>query len=689
MDTIMSNKKIRMTVKTIRACFFIGLLAFLFAGTVFLTILLLAKWQGAPSVQVPQSTTIYAADGSKLGESSFGEKRYWVPLKDMSPHIRQAAVAVEDKTFYEHHGFDVKRMAGAAVADIRAMAKVQGASTITQQYARNLYLDHDKTWKRKWNEAFYTIRLEQNYTKDEILEGYLNTIYYGHGAYGVEAASRLYFGKKAKNLTLAESALLAGIPKGPSLYSPYVNEEKAGARKNMILRHMQEDGMITKKAAAEAAKEKLSYRPLQHKQLQAKQAPYFYDDVIRELKQSLGLTEEQIETYGLHIQTTLNPELQKIAEKTLKSTMYSKSEIQIGFTAIHPQTGHVLALIGGRDYEKSPFNRVTQAKRQPGSTMKPLLYYIALQNGFTPATVMRSEETVFELDDQGSGAAYSPSNYHGYYANDGITMLQALALSDNIYAVKTHLFLGMEQLVRAGKTFGINEKLDQVPSLALGTSPVKPIEMTNAYAMLVNGGKRVKPTFITKVTDAKGNVLFEEKQKREQVLDEKAAFVTTDMMSGMFNDQLNGYTSVTGRTIMKDLTRTYGGKSGTTGADSWMIGFSPQLVTGVWTGYDKGRTIDSVEETAYAKKIWASFMESALSKQPASSFMPPDGVKGVYINPKTGDLAGPGCESKVFTYFIEGTEPTGVCYGAEDKSFEEDSVQDQRPKKWWEKWLKR
>lgn len=241
-------------------------------------------------------------------------------------------------------------------------------------------------------------------------------------------------------MTLAESALLAGIPKGPSLYSPYVNEEKAGARKNMILRHMQEDGMITKKAAAEAAKEKLSYRPLQKKQLQAKQAPYFYDDVIRELKQSLGLTEEQIETYGLHIQTTLNPELQKMAEKTLQNTIYSKSDIQIGFTAIHPQTGHVLALIGGRDYEKSPFNRVTQAKRQPGSTMKPLLYYIALQNGFTPATVMRSEETVFELDDQGSGAAYSPSNYHGYYANDGITMLQALALSDNIYAVKTHLF---------------------------------------------------------------------------------------------------------------------------------------------------------------------------------------------------------------------------------------------------------
>ncbi|MGE6630391.1 transglycosylase domain-containing protein [Bacillus sp. NPDC077027] len=686
MDTITSNKRIRMTMKTIRACFFIGMLAFLFAGTIFLTVILLAKWQGAPSVQVPQSTTIYAADGSKLGETNFGEKRYWVPLKKIAPHLQRASIAVEDKTFYHHHGFDMKRMAGAAIADIRAMAKVQGASTITQQYARNLYLDHDKTWKRKWNEAFYTIRLEQSYTKNEILEGYLNTIYYGHGAYGIEAASRLYFGKKASQLSIAEAAMLAGIPKGPSLYSPYVNEEKANARKNMILHLMKEQGMLSKKEATAAKQEKLTYRPIQ-KQLHAKQAPYFYDDVIRELKQTLRLTDEQIETYGLHIQTTLDPRLQRIAEETIKKTIKSASDIQVGFTAIHPKTGHVLALVGGKDYEKSPFNRVTQAQRQPGSTLKPLLYYAAIQNGFTPATVMQSEETVFDTDEY--GGTYSPSNYHGYYANGGITMLQAIALSDNIYAVKTHLFLGIEQLVHVGKAFGIQSKLDAVPSLALGTSPVKPLEMTGAYGRLANGGHDVKPTFIQKVTDAKGNVLYEQDKKTQQVLDEKTAFVTSQMMTGMFNEQLNGYTSVTGRTIIKDLSRTYAGKSGTTGADSWMIGFSPHLVAGVWTGYDKDRTIDSVEETAYAKKIWANFMEEALEEQPVSSFMPPDGVKGIYINPKTGEIAGPGCESKVFTYFIEGTEPTGVCYGTEGDTSEQEPPPAQGPKKWWEKWLHR
>lgn len=222
---IMTDKRVRLTIKTIRAFLFMGALMLIFLSIVVMTVVLAAKWQGAPSIQVPRSTVLYDGSGKQMGETHYGQKRYWVSLKNINPAVIDATLAVEDRNFFRHHGFDYMRMGGALIADLKAMSKVQGASTITQQYARNLYLGHDKTWKRKWNEAFYTIRLEQNYTKKDILEGYLNTIYYGHGAYGIEAASRLYFGKRAKDINTAEAAMLAGIPKGPSVYSPFVNEK--------------------------------------------------------------------------------------------------------------------------------------------------------------------------------------------------------------------------------------------------------------------------------------------------------------------------------------------------------------------------------------------------------------------------------------------------------------------------------
>ncbi|KMN55406.1 MULTISPECIES: transglycosylase domain-containing protein [Bacillus] len=686
MDKVSGNQ-LRITFKIIRACIFLTLIGGMLAGVCFTSVLLAAKWQGAPSVRVPQSTILYANDGSKLGETDFGEKRYWVRLKDINPTAVQAAIAVEDQNFYNHHGFDYRRMAAAALADIKAMAKVQGASTITQQYARNLYLEHDKTWKRKWNEAFYTIRLEQNYSKNEILEGYVNTIYYGHGAYGIEAASRLYFGKHAKDLNDAEAVLLAGIPKGPSGYSPYVSEKKAKQRQETILRLMAGQKMISKEKAERIKKTPLAYQPLKSRTA-AKTAPYFYDDAMKELEKKLGMTREQLATSGLRVYTTLDKRMQRIAENTVAHTIRTGSDIQVGFSAIDPATGRVLALLGGRDYEKSPFDRATQAKRQPASTIKPLLYYKAIQSGFTPVTLMKSEATEFQIDDNGD--TYSPSNYNGYYANKPITLLQALALSDNIYAVKTHLFLGMNKLVSAAKEFGISEHLKPLPSLALGTEPVRPIEMVNAYAMLANGGKQITPSFITKVTDTAGNILYEQPRGHQQTLDKKAAFVTASMMTGMFDEDLNGYTSVTGRTISDRLTRTYGGKSGTTSADSWMIGFNPALAAGVWTGYDKSSTIDSVEEKSYAKTIWADFMEKALEGEPEIALKPPKGVTGVYIDPASGYTSGPGCAAKHYTYFIAGTEPADVCYGPEPSKKEKEHVPARKEaprKKWWDKWL--
>ncbi len=657
MDVI-TPKRLRITLKTMRALLFIGLLVLVFLSTIILSIVLYAKWQGPPSLTVPQSTIIYASDGTKIGELHNGQKRYWVPLDDISDYVLQATVAIEDQSFFEHNGFDYKRIAGAALADLKAMAKVQGASTITQQYARNLFLHHGKTWERKAKEAFYTIRLEQNYSKEQILEGYINTIYYGHGVYGIEAAANYYFGKSAKDLSLAEAALLVGIPKGPGTYSPYVNQEKAEARQEIILKTMKNEGYITANQLDAALREELVYTKKESKP-QKGIAPYFQDAVMESVAELLQIDEEAIQTQGLKIYTTLDISMQETAEKLMNSSIDKSSDIQAGFVALEPSTGHVKALIGGREYDKSPFNRATQAVRQPGSAIKPLLYYTAIENGFTPSTEMKSEPTTFTYDN--GKATYKPSNYNGYYANDFITMLQAIALSDNIYAVKTHMFIGMDKLVKSGEQFGLKTKMKQIPSTALGTSPVRLIDLVNAYGILGNGGKKIEPTFVTKIEDAGGKLIYKSSKEKEQILDEQAAFVTTHMMTGMFDPKLNDYTSITGQTIASTLTREYAGKSGTTSTDSWMVGFSTQIVAGVWTGYDKGKSINLVQERGYAKKIWANFMEESLEDESVKAFRPPDGVVGVYINPASGKLATKDCPVRRFTYFVEGTEPTEYC----------------------------
>ncbi len=618
-----------------------------------------AKILGAPPLAVPQSTLFFADDGALIGESNSGQKRYWVGIKDISPDLVNATVSIEDKNFYEHHGFDYKRIAGAVLADIQAFAKVQGASTITQQYARNLFLEHDKTWKRKLMEAFYTIRLEMNYSKQDILEGYLNTIYYGNGAYGVEAASQYYYGKKASELTLAEASMLAGIPKGPSLYSPLTSMEKAKKRQAIILQSMVKNGYINEKSAQSAAVQTLTLVG-EHTTQRVKVAPYFQDAVKNALKNQLHLDDRTIALGGLKVFTTLNVKQQEAAEQQVSNNVASSSEIQIGLVAMDPKTGAVKAMVGGRDYDKSPFNRAVQAIRQPGSTIKPLLYYAALEQGFTPSSTMRSEFTTFHFDD--GGADYTPHNFNNKYADDEITLAQALAVSDNIFAVKTHLFLGEEALIETAKKFGISTKMAEVPSLALGTSGVRVIEMANAYSLLANGGNRVDPTLITRVEDYNGHVIYEKEDVTKKVLDPAKAYVMTQMMTGVFDPKLNGYSKVTGSTIINDLTRPYAGKSGSTETDSWMIGYSPQLVTAVWAGYDMGKPIELVAEKTYAKNIWANFMEEALDGKPVKAFkQPKEGVVGVYVNPENGKLATKDCPVKRLTYFVAGTEPTEYC----------------------------
>ncbi|WMJ16270.1 penicillin-binding protein 1A [Geobacillus proteiniphilus] len=673
------GSRFRGTWKYVRAAVFIGFFLAIFAFAVLGSFVLFAKIEGAPPVAVPQTMIFYAADGSKIGESDHGQKRYWVRLKDMSPHVIEATIAVEDRKFYEHHGFDLKRIAAAIIANVEAMAKVEGASTITQQYARNLFLTHEKTWSRKIQEALYTIRLEANYSKDQILEGYLNTIYYGHGAYGIEAAARYYFGKHASELTLSEAAMLAGIPKGPYYYSPFVNEQRAKARQKIVLTSMVEAGYISRQEAEQAYRDKLVYA--RHREQEQPIAPYFQDVVKQQLRTKLGLDERTIELGGLRVYTTLDRRLQRIAEEQIRRIIDPHSAIQAALVAMDPRTGEVKALVGGRNYEESPFNRAVQAERQPGSTFKPFLYYAAIEQGFTPSTQLRSELTTFTFN--GGRSSYTPHNYNDYYANGPITLAQALAVSDNVFAVKTLQFIGVDKLVDTAKALGITSRLKAVPSLALGTSPVKVIDMVAAYSTLANYGKQTEPVFIKKVVDANGNVLYEHKPESRQVLDRDAAFVTTHLMTGMFDPKLNGYTTVTGQSIIDDITRPYAGKSGTTKTDSWMIGFAPQLVAGVWTGYDRGETMDRPAERQYAKQIWVHFMEQSLAGEPKKSFKPTKGVIGVYIDPQNGKLATDSCPVKRKTYYLIGTEPTDYC----TDHLEKKKKKKEDGKSWFEKWF--
>ncbi|MBS4218854.1 PBP1A family penicillin-binding protein [Bacillus sp. FJAT-49711] len=645
--------------RTIRLLMFTSILAIGAFGALFLSFIIYIKILGPPPLAIPQSTLYYANDGSVIGESNSGEKRYWIKLDEISPSTIEAAIAIEDRTFYHHSGFDFKRIVGAVVANVTAMKKVQGASTISQQYARNLFLTMDKTWKRKISEAIYTIRLEGNYSKDEILEGYLNTINFGHGAYGIEAASQFYFGKNAKDLTIAEGAMLIGIPKGPSIYSPIINYEKAKKRQLLILKSMQEMNVITEETAKAAAEENLIFTG-KHPHHRADSAPYFYDIVKKELLTTVGLDERVLALGGLKVFTTIDPKQQEIAENVMKETFAEDSEIQVGFAAMDPKTGFVTALIGGRNYDESPFNRATQAVRQPGSTMKPLLYYAALERGFTPSTLMRSEPTTFTFD---GNSEYTPHNFNNRYANSEVTMAQALAVSDNIYAVKTHLFLGEKVLVDTVHKFGITSDMEPVPSLALGTSGVKVVELLNAYSMLANGGKKVEPIFIQKVVDYRGKVIYEIEEKEEQVLNPDLAFIMSQMMTGMFDSKLNGYATVTGASIANQMSRVYAGKSGSTISDSWMAGFTPGLASVVWTGYDQGKEITLTADKVYAKNMWIRFMERAIEGQPEKlhTFRPPVGVTAVPVDPSNGKLATNLCPVFRLTYFVKGTEPEEIC----------------------------
>ena len=419
--TVYVKKKKRRTL--LRRLSLLTLTLLTAALTIFVSLRLYAQITGAPSLSVPKASVFLDKDGKQIGDRFSAERRYWISLDEMSPFLIDAVIATEDRKFYSHNGFDYKRIAGAVLKDVKSMRKVEGASTITQQYARNLYLTFEKSWKRKINEALYAYRMERFYEKDVILEGYLNTVYFGHGMYGVEAASKFYFGKPAIDLTLEESAVITAIAKGPSNYSPIENPEKSKERKNLVLSLMEEQNFITARQAERAKAEQIVLKNREWADT-ARVAPYFLDAVWKEAEKILTSKGRYPAEGGWTIRTTLNPHHQQTAEEMIAKWM-PDSGLQVGFMSIEPETGAITSLVGGVNYTESPFNRATQAKRQPGSAMKPVLYAAALENGYNPLTFLSTEKTIFTYDDGRS--SYEPKNVNGKFADHPISLAQALS----------------------------------------------------------------------------------------------------------------------------------------------------------------------------------------------------------------------------------------------------------------------
>ncbi|TJY38975.1 PBP1A family penicillin-binding protein [Cohnella pontilimi] len=613
---------------------------------------LVLQWFGTlPAAAVPQSTQIMDAAGVPISVMQGGVNRQPVALRDISPWLSKATLAVEDRRFYDHRGVDARGLIRAAWVDLRHLSKKEGASTLTQQLARNLYLTHERTWTRKMKEAWYAARLENTYSKNEILQMYLNQIYYGHGAYGAEAAARLYFGKPAKELSLAESALLAGIPKGPRYYSPHLHAAQSEARRNKVLQAMRETGVITAEQAAKAMRDKPAVIPLPDEPDRV--APYFSDYVRKVAVERLGIDERLLADGGLIITTTLDSKMQKAAETAVKNGLPGESNLQAALVAVDPRNGYIKAMVGGRSYKHNQFNRVFATTRQPGSSFKPFVYAAALdQRVLTPATRFRSEPTIFYYDNYRE--IYRPSNFNDRYFHSEIGLRQAIASSDNIYAVNAVMQVGPEEVVKMARKLGITSQLKAVPSLALGTYPVSPFEMASAFSVFASGGRKYEPLAILRIEDRAGRILYEAHPRGEQVISPALAYVTTRLLESVFDR------GGTAHRVAQLLKRPAAGKSGTTNTDAWFVGYTPELSTAVWVGYDRGRAVTS-GEAHRAAPIFANFTETALQdRYPAAFPIPPD-VVSVHIDPENGLLAGPGCPNPVLESFLAGTEPTESC----------------------------
>jgi 1A family penicillin-binding protein len=638
--------------------------------------------------EMDQATAVFD-NADKIAFTIFKEQRIEVPLSEVSPNLTKAITSIEDQRFYDHHGFDLVRIASAALANVRHNRRAQGASTITQQLARQSFLTPNKSYRRKLQELILAVRLERLYTKPQILELYFNKIYFGDGLYGVEAASRGYFGKHASEVSVAEAALLAGLVKSPSSYAPTVSMTRAIARRNTVLQAMLENGAIDRPTyqAARASKAAL------HDTLRQEEphGQYFKEQVRQELVSKFGW--QRVYQGGLRVFSTIDMPMQLAAEEAIEDQVKAiearhaawqarlaaarhqagkapaeapSDPLQAALVALEPDTGYVRAMVGGRDFDASHFNRAVQARRQAGSSFKPFVYAAALEAGFTPATVLdRLDEPI--ATPQG---AWTPEDEHS--SGSTMTLRTGLRTSSNRAAVRLLQQVGISRTVQYAKTMGVGD-VPSVPSLALGSGEVTLQQMTAAYAAFANHGLVPQATLIRRVEDLDGRVLYQSQQNPVRAISDSTAF----LMSTMLADVINAGTGNRARAL--GFTLPAAGKTGTTNDynDAWFIGFTPKLVAGVWVGFDQPRTIMPGGFAAeVAVPAWAKFMKAATSADKPEWLTAPAGITTARVCRLSGLLASEGCEdvevvnregglerrSMVYSeYFVRGSEPTTVC----------------------------
>ena len=600
----------------------------------------------SPKLDIKNANQFYIYDDrNELIYQGSGNNE-WISLDDVSPHFINAIISTEDKNFYNHIGFDFLRIGKAMFINLKNGKIVQGASTISQQYVKNMYLEFDKTWSRKIEEALLTMRLEVHYSKDEILEGYINTINFGQGNYGIQNASQYYFNKDAKDLSMEEAIMLAGIPKSPSNYNPVSNYKSSIKRSKIISKLMYDNDYITEEEVNKLFINDVSiYGKKDENNLNT--LMYYQDAVYKELEDLEGIPDSLIEYGGIRIYTSLNMDAQRTMEESINNNI--SGDMQAASIIINPNTGGIMALAGGVDYSKSQYNRAISSKRQVGSAIKPILYYAALENGMVSSSTFLIEPTSFMFSNEN---VYSPANYNDKYGNKNITMAAALAYSDNIYAVKTHLFLGEDVLVNTAKRMGIESTLDPLPSLALGTCELSMIDFARAYTTLASGGIKNELTFINRVEDINGNILYEKKNNNEYVLNESYAFILNELMTSTYNSNFVDYNTPTVMSVASKISNKYAIKTGSSGTDCWMVGYNKNVLMLVWSGYDDNREL-KVSDGAISKNIWVDTVENlAIEKE---WYEIPNNVVGIPLNAITGEEEKDTSKINVF-YYVNGSE---------------------------------
>lgn len=734
------------------------------AGYVFYLMARLPRVDRLADYKPPIVSQVFGDDGSLVGEF-YLERRSVVPVNQMPRKLIQAFVSAEDASFYQHKGIDYFGIVRAAFKNLISMRKKEGASTITQQVTKSMLLTPEKKFSRKIKEAILAKRMEEKLSKDEILYLYLNQIYLGAGAYGVQVAAETYFGKNVEQLNLAEMALLAGLPKAPNTYSPIKHMDKARERQAYVLERMVKEGYITQAEADHARQTPIVIRSM--KKVNNEQSAYFLEHLRIQLEEKYG--EEQLYKGGLKIYTTMNAEMQRAAFESVKNGLkavdkrqgfrgaikylkeddvdafctkveegidsaalktgetyqgvvvglnpdrgeaivrvgdrkgtltrknmawagktamvssYTRPEkgvraltlgsvlevsvvspeankegaqfaldqtpdVQASLVAVDPRTGGIKAMVGGYDFRKSQFNRAIQAKRNAGSAIKPIIYAAALEKGMTPATVIEDAEVEYP---DGAGGTWKPKNYDNTYRGP-VTMREALTYSINMVSIKILEQIGAPYAVEFARKLGITSKMDPNLALALGAASVSPLELTSAYAVFANKGLQLPSFSITRVTDRDGTVLQQyQPPVPVPAVSPEASYVITNLMQSVV---------MSGTGHRASIGRPVAGKTGTTNdsKDAWFVGYIPQLVAGVWVGYDQERSLGAGGSGGMAAApIWGEFMQKGIASLPAEDFEAPENISFVLINSRTGKLAREGSGGAVMECFIRGSEPTG------------------------------